>query len=238
MKIAASQSDLEKIILRYVSHFSYHYWTSGIVPSYPPEKIDRLSKKFAELYGTLRAPHWRSYQKRKGLTRAFCVAYRLPNSTDYKFYLLATDGIGNVRSDQRMSDARDKPIEVGDLRLLQMTRPKALGGGTRWTWQVDWAAQTAHDKHLLAAVKEGNARVLADGLKYIQGYSMHSAARAWVRHQIKSKAALWKKVWPQKPWPGPDPEASLPVVRLTKIKYDESLGFGDRPGSPDQRKVN
>ncbi len=238
MKIAASQTDAEKIILRYVSHFGYHYWTSGTIAAFPPEKMARLSAKFAEKYGTLRAPHWRSYQKRKGLARSFCVAYRLPNSTDYRFYLLSTDGLGNVREEQKMQDARERPIDIGDLRLLRMTRPKEFGGGIRWTWQLDWSAQSAHDRHLLALVKAGNEQGLTDGLKYIMGYTMHSAVRSWTRHQIKSKAALWKKIWPHRQWPGPSPEAPLPIMRLTKTRYDESLGFGDRPGSPDQRRVN
>lgn len=238
MKIAASQSDVEKIILRYVAQFKYFYWTSGTISGLQPEKLDRLSKKFAEAYGTLRAPHWKSYQARKGLARAFCVAYRLPNGSDYRWYLLATDGLGPIKQEQQLKDARHVPIEIGDLRLVQARRPSEDGGGRRWTYLIDRRAQSAHDKHLLQLVKEGNEKGVRDACRYIAGYSMHSGVRSWVRVQLRSKAALWAKIWTKRAWPGPDPEASLPILKLTKINFAENLAAGDRPGSPDQRHVN
>ncbi|BCA65808.1 hypothetical protein SHINM1_014100 [Fluviibacter phosphoraccumulans] len=237
MKIAATQTDAEKLILRYVSQNKYYWWTSGIIDG-DIDKLTRLSDKFAELYGTLRPAHWKAYMSRKGRARAFCVAYELPNGKGkFRWYLLVTDGTGNVRDLEKLDDARIKSIDIGDLLLKEVVRPSEFGGGSRWTYLVERRVESSQDKYLFDLVKQGKDKELAVAFRYVCGYTMHSGVRSWVRRQIRSKFTLWYKFWPNRPWPGPDPEASLPVMTMKKINFVADLTHGDRPGSADQKLV-
>lgn len=235
MKIAATQTDAEKLILRYIAQNKYYWWTSGI-SSLEEDKLAHLSDKFAELYGTLRPAHWKAYRARKGLARAYCVAYKLPNAK-YRWYLLATSGAGPVRDREQLKDARHEAIDIGDLVLKETVRPSEFGGGRRWTFLVERRVEASLDKYLFDLVKEGKDYELAGAFKYVCGYTMHSGVRSWVRRQIRSKFTLWHKFWPNRPWPGPDPEATLPVVTMKKINFVTDLTHGDRPGSEDQKLV-
>lgn len=237
MKIVVSQTDAENWILRMVSQYGYYYWTTGRIPVLPPEKIDRLSKKFGEKYGTLLPPHARTYRKGKGLARCISLAYRLRTTDEYQWYLFATEGAGPVHENEKLFDAREVPVTVGDLRLLEVVRPRVAGGGRRWTWMIDRRIQSMHEKHLHACVREGNGKGVSDGCRYIKGYTMHSGVRAWVGQQIKSQSKLWAKIWPHRVWPGPDPDAPLPILKLGKIEFVTNLAAGDQPGSPDQRHI-
>lgn len=241
MKITATQTDAEKLILRYVSQNKYYWWTSGEIAD-DNEKLDkltRLSNKFAEQYGTLRPAHWRAYMARKGRARAFCVAYEHQRgSGKFRWYLLVTEGSGLVYEQEKLSDARQVPIQIGDLVLKEVVRPAEFGGGRRWTYLVERRVESSQDKYLFDLVKQGNDRELVAAFKYICGYTMHSGVRSWVRRQIRSKFALWNKFWPNRPWPGPDPGGSLPVVTLKKISFLTNLAHGDRPGSEDQKQVS
>lgn len=237
MKITATQTDAEKLILRYVSQNKYYWWTSGIIDG-DINKLTRLSDKFAENYGTLRPAHWKAYMSRKGRARAFCVAYELPNGKGrYRWYLLATDGSGPIRELEQLKDARQVAIDVGDLVLKEVVRPSEFGGGRRWTYLVERRVESSQDKYLFDLVKQGKDKELAVALRYVCGYTMHSGVRSWVRRQIRSKHSLWSKFWPNRPWPGPDPDGSLPVVTLKKISFATNLAHGDRPGSEAQKLV-
>lgn len=235
MKIAATQTDAEKFILRFVSQNKHFWWTSGENDG-DIDKLTRLSEKFAEQYGTLRPAHWRAYQARKGFARAVCIAYELPRGR-FRWYLLVTDGKGLIHALEALKDVRETPIDIGDLVLKEVIRPKEFGGGQRWTYLIERRVEASQDKYLFDLVKQGKDRELAGAFRYICGYTMHSGVRSWVRREIRSKHALWVKLWPGKPWPGPDPEASLPVVTLKKAEFRTNLTHGDRPGSVDQKLV-
>ena len=235
MKIAATQTDAEKAILRYVAQNKYYWWTSGEIVN-ENDKLARLSDKFAELYGTLRPAHWKAYRARKGLARAYCVAYKLPNAK-YRWYLLVTDGVGPVRDREQLKDAREVAIDIGDLVLKETVRPSEFGGGRRWTYLIERRIESSQDKYLLDLTKQGKEYELAAAFKYVCGYTMHSGVRSWIRRQIQSKCSLWRKFWPNRPWPGPDPEGSLPVLTMKKINFVTDIAAGDRPGSIDQKLV-
>lgn len=240
MKITATQTDAEKLILRYVSQNKYYWWTSGelIDDSEKLDKLTRLSNKFADLYGTLRPAHWKAYMARKVRARAFCVAYEHQRgSGKFRWYLLATDGSGPVHELEKLHDARQVPIQIGDLVLKEVVRPAEFGGGRRWTYLVERRVESSQDKYLFELVKKGKDRELAAAFEYVCGYTMHSGVRSWVRRQIHSKHALWLKFWPNRPWPGPDPESPLPVVTLKKISFRTDRTHGDRPGSEGQKLV-
>lgn len=109
--------------------FVWH--TTGTVPL---ERIERVVEKFCALYGIEESPSADRARRRRGEARTRIVLW--PDGGGLGFFLLATDGPGTVKEQERLQDAREarQRVRIRDYELAMLPR---RGDVARWTWRVE-----------------------------------------------------------------------------------------------------
>ncbi|MDI3260844.1 MAG: hypothetical protein QJR02_14250 [Sinobacteraceae bacterium] len=108
------------------------YWhTGGVIPL---EKAERVVEKFGELYGIEESPSADRARRRRGEARTRIVLW--PDGGGLGFFLLATDGPGTVKEQERLQDAREarQRVRIRDYELAMLPR---RGDVPRWTWRIE-----------------------------------------------------------------------------------------------------
>ena len=209
MFIAASQIAAQQYLLRLVPR-GYHWWTSGVCSR---ADLDSRSLKYDEHYGTSLNRSQCSYRKSKGLANAKLVAVELV-SGEYLWFLLATDGLGPIRDNKKLLDARtnDGRIKWGnDYVLYEADRPKEHGGGKHWSWFFQPQTQKEIDHYIGVLIKK-EPENMAFFIEQLCRRPMHSGIRSFVGRTIRRATKNWAAVHPARPWPGRDPLKPLPIL--------------------------
>ena len=212
MNLFKKQSDAQRFLLRMVPK-GFHWWTSGIATD--KAKLDKLSEKYAEHYGTELKPWERSYRKKKGLANAHFVAASLPISEcegGYIWFLVANDGRGMIRENSKLKDARTNAgrITWNDYVMYEAPRHRLEGGGTRWSWYLKVEVQKKIDHHvgqLLKTAPHELSGFLAAQLKR----PLHHGIRHWLSRLIKRAHQNFKRMHPDEEWRGWEPVNPLPA---------------------------
>jgi hypothetical protein len=214
-QIAAQQHLLRQVVR------GYRFWTSGVAKT--PEKLSALSEKFAEGYGTRMGKDRRHYRRKKGLVNAQAMAATLPNG-QYLWFLVATDGVGPVRDQEKLLDAWTNSGRItwnGDYLLYEAKRPREHGGGTHWSWFLLPQRESEIANYMTHLVKTAPH----DLNYYIQMQMhrpMHSGVRSQLTRILKSTKKLLERTQPDRKWPSVYPDKPLPILDGFRKRKEDS----------------
>ena len=200
----------------------YVYHTSGTVSL---EKAERLHQRFAEKYGTSLSDDQRYRAFKRGECKTQHIMYYCASDQVVRWWLVCTDGVGEIRDKESLGDARDKhhrltfpapkkyyagnsaPPKYEMVR--HHSRDQKTGNNkTRWTWQ--YHRDSYHN--LLNSLTDAVA-----GVRYVDGkfvkdkrlvFMLDSLQRTPGFHESRRQATALhlhaKKVWRKRqsrPWP-------------------------------------
>jgi len=214
MFIAASQIACQQYILRMVPR-GYWWWTSGTCTTL--DELKSRGEKYAEFYGTKLSPSQRAYRKSKGLAGSLLVACPLPTEVldgGYMWFLLSTDGAGEIRNNAKLKDARDNSgrIQWGeDYVLYQANRSREHGGGSHFSWFVQPKKQKELDFYVGKLLKEAPGELPAFFAAQLHR-PMHSGVRSYLSRLIRRAAQNFSRMYPDRKWTGRDPMKPLPIL--------------------------
>lgn len=209
MFIAASQIAAQQYLLRMVPR-GYHWWTSGVCSR---ADLEERSKKYYEHYGTSLNRAQSSYRKFKGLANAKLVAVELI-SGEFLWFLLATDGLGPIRENKKLLDARENNGRIkwgNDYVLYKAKRLKIHGGGKHWSWFFQPKTQAEIQHYISVLIKE-EPENMGFFIEQLCRRPMHSGVRSFIGRVIRQTAKSWTAVHPSRPWPARDPMKPLPIL--------------------------
>jgi len=215
MIVFDTQVAAQQYLLREIPR-GYWFWTSGIASN--TEKLNQLSDKFKELYGTTLPKDKRYFRKRKGLANAKAIAVQMPDG-DFLWVLLVTEGKGVVMDHEKntLQDARTSAGRVvwwGDYVLNQVRRPKEHGGGLHWTWFLTPTKESEISRYMTALVK--NAPKAPHELRHYVDLQlrrpMHSGIRSQLTRILKSAHKLFVRCYHDMAWPSEYPTVPLPIL--------------------------
>ena len=209
MQLFDSQFRLQQYILRIIARGN-HNWTGGIIAAV---KLDDLAGKFAEKYGTdIKDAKRYQLKKKKVATSRFLVA-QLPDGC-YIWFLVATDGVGRVHSEEMLRDATlssERIIWNGEYILLKTNRPYFHGGGKHWSWWMLPTKEQEISAYVDHLAKEGDPR-LKTYIAELQGRPLHSGIRSQLWKIYRRAHRILQTCHPEILWPGPDMGEPLPWV--------------------------
>jgi hypothetical protein len=169
----------------------YHWHISGTIPI---AKAERLAAKFAERYQVHYNANQRAYAKLRDRANARLFVLYQDGDTDLHWWLLATEGEGRVHAEERLLDARlrRERLRLGDdYELLPLTKPRAQGGGTTWTWRMTRACYGRWVERVRQAGRYPSPR---EAQRVVQ--SLHrTPGFSGIRRQVGHLTALLRREW-------------------------------------------
>lgn len=129
------------------ARLDYRYYFQGEVGL---EKLNSLSRKFAQQYDTELSKFQRARRKRSGEAVTQLLIWIPEDSDKARFWLMATEGKGRVHEYETLRDLRDKSnrISLSDYELVH--------DGVSWSWRMTQATYTFHQKRLRNAILARN----------------------------------------------------------------------------------
>lgn len=216
MKIR-SQMEAQRFLLQMVAK-GFHWWVSGIEPD--KEKLMKRHEKYAEHYGCDLSPAKKSYRKAQGFAKTQFIVASLPQdefSGGYIWFLIATDGNGEIRENSKLKDARTNAgrITWNDYVMYEAPRHRLEGGGTRWSWYIKPQCQKELDHYVGVLLKQNPADLR--GFFDIQCHRpMHHGIRHYLTRLIRRSHQNFTKMYPDKKWTARDPSKPLPIMSSYK----------------------
>ena len=225
----SSQMEAQRFLLRMVPK-GYHWWLSGIEND--KTALVNRNQKYAEFYGCDLAPAQKSYRKKKGLANTLFFSAALPPDQldgGYIWFLIATDGLGQIRENSKLKDARTNPGRVvwGDYVMYEAPRHRLEGGGTRWSWYLKPDIQKQLDFYVGKLLKESPDQLKAFFEMQCKR-PMHHGVRHFLNRIIKRAHQNFCKMYPGKKWIARDPTYPLPLITEFKsypLQRPKGLGL-------------
>ncbi len=152
----------------------WHYWTSG---SIAPGKLRSLAEKFDArfngLHGWTLSRAQSDYNKRIGQARPRLICAQAPDDTTEWFLLSDNPELpGETLKDAQGRRSRIRIYER--FELIQVTKPRHLGGGQHWTYRYPhelYAGYVADGSRFAAHESPRRAQQLIDFLACDPGFS-------------------------------------------------------------------
>jgi hypothetical protein len=172
----------------------YFYHASGTVSA---ARAPALAQKFAEKYHVGISKHARARRKNKGEGNAVFMLYPIDATTDFRWWLLVTDGEHPAHKFERLLNAREKHQRVSwgdEYEIVRAT--KAGQKTTSWTWRMKAEAFEAWQQRIRKAV----ASSARDDTHLRQAiYSLYrtpgfSGIRKQVGQLVKALRGDWKRI--------------------------------------------
>lgn len=213
MPAFTSQIGAQKFIMRMVAR-GYRHWTSGKVTS--KDELDKLHHKYRDLFGCDLSPAKKAYRKKCGLANTHFVFAPLPIEEmegGFIWFLLATDGEGEIRKHGRMKDGWDKNgrVTFGDYVLHLAPRHRLEGGGLRWSWYIVPTIQRELEYYIRQCLKSAPGE-LAAFFEAQTRRPMHHGVRHYLSRLIKRAHQSFSKMHPGRKWTARDPSTPLPII--------------------------
>ena len=212
-----SQIDAQRFLLRMIPK-GYHWWICGVEPD--KASLDNRQEKYAEFYGCDLSPAKKSYRKKKGLANTHFVTVALPPEIQdggFMWFLIANDGLGNIRQNMKLRDARTNlgRITWGDYVMFEAPRHREEGGGTRWSWYLKTELQKELDHHVGVLLKE-SPNDLKSFFEMQLRRPMHHGIRHYLTRLLRRAFQNFSRMYPGRTWMGRDPEMPLPILSSFK----------------------
>lgn len=177
---------------------------------YPVNRLDVLSEKWAESYGTRLSPERRRWRRVKGLPIAKAVSMPVLGEQGAWAMLLGGEG-ANIFPEGPWGREKwlTRPPEIADLYV--MVKEPRNRGDYAWTWKLQDRQIGLMSAHLTELVKSGDASAVRHYTNRVIGlHPMFGGVRRNIRRLFTSAKKLWTATW-KTPWPGPDPD-KLPAM--------------------------
>lgn len=195
-------------------HFSRGYVLTTVDPIIVPlEKVNSISEKFIDLYGT-NLPAWKRLQrKEKGLPN--CVGAIIPvvgNQYKRQIVLLCTDHKPDELNEKNifLNEKWQSKIQLGDFEIAKDQRDR---GDSAFSWKLKKSSLLGFEAHLRNLLKKGQWHQLTDELnKCVKFYPAFGGIRRQLKRLIGGYKKLYVKKHPNVEWTGPDPEALPKMV--------------------------
>lgn len=185
-------------------------WSKDAVASasFPTQisKLETLSEKFAEAFGTNLPSHIRHARRKAGQPNAYAFAHRFAGAPANMcwVWLMRTDGdLGPVGSDWQRESWNTSPPQIGSAETrLKITKEPRPRGDYAWTWRLG-------DRHLNMVGSEWRDHVVAgrgDELKFAveqagSSLPMFGGIRRQLTKELELQKRRWRKLHPRRPWP-------------------------------------
>jgi hypothetical protein len=187
IKVPKSQAAALRYLLECVENGYYHH-TRGRIPVH---KAAAFAQKMADTYPILGTRGARSYAREKGRANVRLVIFPAQdNPADFHYYILATDGTGDVHEMEQLRDARTptgkvqlwKEYKTGFAPQYELVgRPvKSKGGAThRWTWVMadslvgtiaEWLKTAAGRARSSEAKNPASLFTAIDAIRHMPGF--------------------------------------------------------------------
>lgn len=129
------------------ARLDYRFYFQGEVGL---EKLNSLSRKFAQQYDTELSKFQRARRKRSGEAVTQLLIWIPEDSDKARFWLMATEGKGRVHEYETLRDLRDKSnrVSLSDYELVH--------DGVSWSWRMTQATYSFHQKRLRNAILARN----------------------------------------------------------------------------------
>ena len=167
----------------------YTWYTSGIVQA---NKALKLVQKFEELYNTHLIAHQRYYRKGKGQANAKLFMYPIPESKNFRWWLLATDGKGNVHELEKLHIVYDQKHRLQWLDDYELVRVFKEGkSGQVITWRMTKKCRDAWYRRIQSAIRSKSDEEMKQtmwSLHRVPGFSE-------VRETVKKLKTYAEKEW-------------------------------------------
>lgn len=195
------------MILREWSRNNVSCWTSFKVDK---SKLEGISQKWIENYGTKLSREKRRYRKSKGLPRA--NAYALPvlgEPHKVECILMASEEalsatVGPFSQEKWIA----RPPEVSDFVMKKEAKER---GDSTWTWKIQNKQMGMLEADLIATVKTNKPYEVKKVAEHmVRFYPMFGGVRRQLRRALQSAAKLWRAT-AKSEFPGPEPD-SLPTM--------------------------
>lgn len=214
MIVFESQKKTQQFICRMVPQ-GYWWWLSGIVAS--KAELDARHAKYAEHYGCDLPPARKAYRKKKGLANSHFIA--CPSQPEeleggYVWYLLVTDGLGVVRDNMNLMDARTNHGRITwgeDYVLFQANRHRKEGGGNYWSWYLKPQCQNELNYYVGQLLKTAPHELGAFFDAQCRR-PMHHGIRVYLTRLLKRAHQNFGRMYPGRQWPARDPNMPLPII--------------------------
>lgn len=208
-----SQILLQSYIGRSVPR-GYRWWATNKVKS--KAELDALHAKYDEIFGVDFSPAKRAYRRKQGLANTIFLSAKLPSGEldgGYVYFLLATDGKGEIRKYKNLRDAwNDKQrLVFGDYVLHQTSRHRLEGGGLRWSWHVLPSIKKELEYYIGECLKKNPLELRAFFEAQLRR-PLHHGVRHYMTRLLRRTHQSFSKMYPGKAWPARDPALALPFI--------------------------
>ncbi|MES2682144.1 MAG: hypothetical protein V4650_01380 [Pseudomonadota bacterium] len=187
--VRITKTDTMRLMLLHVSR-GYFYWTSGEVEA---SRALPFAAKMADQYGADIDRNRRARAREAGQANAVLFMYPARNSTKLKWWLLATEGEGEVRRREKMLDTRftgqrltwSPGYEVAPMTKQGRQRPA-------WSWRIkpeemrDWCAR------LRQAARSTDPTAMQQAIWSMFRVPGFASARSQVGHLLAYAKREWK----------------------------------------------
>lgn len=191
-------------------------WSAGCTgwvgfPAYEG-KLDALSEKWADSFGTRLPGHVRHARQKKGWPNAYACAHPLHGSDRWQVWLLRTagDDVSPITAWSREKWIPAPPSygrAESQLVIVREPRPRR---DYAWTWRLSDRHLNSIGSHWRSLVLHGDADTLAYAIgRATSSLPMFGGIRRQVSKELAALERLWRKKWPNRAWPGP---VSLPMM--------------------------
>ena len=155
--VCLHKGDVMAAMQHHVAH-GYYFWTSGEVSA---DKAMNLAQKFYARYAIGDNANQRAWRKRKGEANAAFFLYPKRDSHGFHWWLLATEGDGEIKKRETLNDTRRQGERLqwnGEYELALMTKKQRHKPSWSWrmtsanwqAWQVRLKkAGRSHDESLM-----------------------------------------------------------------------------------------
>lgn len=210
-----AQSFVQRMVAK-----EYRWWSSGKVAT--KAELDALHKKYTDPlpvgcdFGCDLPPYKKAYRKKCGLANTHFVSAPLPSGEldgGYIWFLLATDGTGEIRKNSKLKDAWNpkQRLVFGDYVLHLAPRHRLQGGGLRWSWYIVPQIQKELERYISDCLKK-QPNELGPFFDAQLKRPLHHGVRHYLSRLLRRAHQSFTKMHPGKPWPARSPSISLPFI--------------------------
>lgn len=192
----------------------YFYYVSGEIRA---NKVIGVANKFAEKYKTDINENQRSYRKRKGNANALLFLYPKKDSSNFYYWLLATDGNGEIHEQEKLIKIFDKSQRLSwDNDYELVTLPKK-GSKHTVTWRMTRLCYQSWNDRIRKAIRQKYSNDLSNqaiwSLSRVPGFS-------GIRDQVKKLYKLFNAEWKRTRAKNEEIKKLPPIGYVRGIKSD------------------
>ncbi len=170
------------------------------------EKAESLAAKLMTKYGANADPSRQRAQLRAGQARSTLIMLANPAELQFAWWLLVTDGGGDVTEQEMLVDAtrRDTKIRVADFELTRMPA-KNREDKARWTWRLPVSRHHELSDH---------AAALATHPANDQAQALVETMKAWpgFRGIAEQRREIWRAMLAARAHAGREAALEIPVL--------------------------